>query len=166
MKMHLGCGRHILDGYINIDAQHEKAQIKWDRLDGIPGAQPETIDEILIVHVFEHLWPDEVLPHIRYWHTLLKPGGVLVLEMPDLYKSAKNYIERVESGRYEDVEKMALWPFYGDNPRKSLYDCHKWGWTFRTLSPLLIEAGFTTLEKDPQWHGCRKNRDFRVEARK
>lgn len=165
MKLHLGCGRHILDGYINVDAQHERAQITWDRLDNVPGVLPETMDEILCVHVFEHLWPDEALPHLRYWHSILKPGGALILEMPDLYKSAKNYIEMVQRGNFAELEKMALWPFYGDNPRKSVYDCHKWGWTYKTLAPLVQKAGFSVVsEHSPQWHGQRQNRDFRLEA--
>ena len=167
MKLHLGCGRHVLEEYINIDAQDPRAHIKWDRLDNIPGINPGSADEILIVHVFEHLWPDEVLSHIEYWHSILRPGGVLILEMPDLYKSAKNFIDRVDRGDYGDIDRMALWAFYGDNPRKSVYDCHKWGWTFETLKPKLIQGGFREpLEKAPQWHGARVNRDFRVEATK
>jgi len=142
IKLHLGCGRHILEDYINIDAQDSRAQIKWDRLDNIPGIDPDSAEEILIVHVFEHLWSDEVLSHIRYWNSILKPGGLLILEMPDLYKSAKNYISRIDQGDYNDIDRMAMWPFYGRNPRKSAYDCHKWGWTFKTLEPIFIQGGF------------------------
>lgn len=165
MKLHLGCGRHILSGYTNIDAQNNKADLRWDRLDNLPGVEPETVEEILIVHVFEHLWPGEVDAHINYWRSILKPGGVLILEMPDLYKSAKNYIERIDAGDYSSIEQMALWPVYGDNPNKSVYDCHKWGWCFKTLAPKLLSAGFSkVVERPTQWHGQRQNRDFRVEA--
>ena len=45
---------------------------------------------------------------------------------------------------------------------------HKWGWTPKTIKPLLAETGFSSFSEPPtQWHGIGKaHRDFRIEARK
>lgn len=166
MKLHLGCGKKYLEGYVNIDAKSPVADMQLDHLGKLPFDE-ESVEEIMAIHLLEHIWPQDVEDHLRHWCTLLQPKGKLILELPDLYKSAKNYIKAIDSGDHGDIQKMALWPIYGDNPDRNVYDCHKWGWTFKTLRYKLWEAGFNNVEEKPtEWHGKRQNRDMRIEATK
>ena len=164
MKLHLGCGKRHLEGYINIDAKHPKADLIHDRLDMLPYPD-NSVEEIVAIHLFEHLWPQDVGDHVLHWYNLLHPGGKLILELPDLYKSCLNYIRAVDDGHITPSLQMAMWPIFGDNPDKNIYDCHKWGWTYQTLVPVLKGAGFSFVkEAQPEWHGQRVTRDLRVEA--
>lgn len=58
---------------------------EWDLADGdattLPGIAPETFDFVYSSHCLEHL-DSEVLA-IRKWLEVLKPGGYLVLVVPD-----------------------------------------------------------------------------------
>lgn len=166
MKLHLGCGKRYKEGYVNIDAKSQKADLLWDKLNALP-YEHNSVSEIMAIHLFEHIWPSEAREHVRHWYSLLKPGGKLILEMPDLYKAARNYIRDVDRGSVSPNITMAMFPIFGDNPDKTVYDCHKWGWTFRTILPVLQDAGFKAITEMPtQWHGKRQDRDFRVEATK
>jgi len=59
VKLNLGCGDKILQGYINVDAVSERAGNKPDvicdvrKLDKI---YDNYADEIMAVHVVEHFW--------------------------------------------------------------------------------------------------------------
>ena len=57
MKLHLGCGKRLLDGCVNIDAIGGDRQMDIRKLD----YPDESVDEILAVHVWEHFWLKDVL---------------------------------------------------------------------------------------------------------
>jgi len=115
-------------------------------------------DELLSVHILEHFYHWEVAGVLSEWARLLKPGGKIVIEMPDIVKAARNLING-------GTDQMAMWPIFGDQTLCDPLMCHKWGWTFETIKPLLKQAGFTEIrERNPEWHGRKTTRDFRVEA--
>lgn len=72
MKLHLGCGEHLLPGFVNLDKL-----TGWLFQDGLPGYMTGSVDGITISHALymvpEREWP-EVLAEL---HRVLKPGGVL-----------------------------------------------------------------------------------------
>lgn len=70
----------------------------------------------------EHLHPDDVEPHLRLVHRLLKPGGKYVIDTPHRF-----------SGPH-DISR-----FFGDD----LVCFHFQEWTFRSLEQAMKAAGFT-----------------------
>jgi predicted SAM-dependent methyltransferase len=161
MKIHLACGRHILDGWTNCDLEkHPGAKRDPDIFCDVSKVPLDDgiADELLSVHILEHFYQWEVAGVLAEWHRLLKVGGKLVIEMPDIRKAALNLLD---GGN----DQMAMWPIYGDQTLKNPLMCHKWGWTYKTLLPVLINAGFEGIvERPTEWHGRKQNRDFRVEA--
>lgn len=162
LKLNVGCGYKIVDGWVNVDIKRDiKARRDPDifadvRAIPLPN---ECASELMAIHVFEHFYLWEAPDLLKEWHRLLIPSGLLILEMPDVVKSAKNLIESSD-------EQFSMWGLYGDPRPKDPYMCHKWGWTFKTLSPLLLANGFRSpMEKETLWHNSGKTiRDFRVEA--
>jgi predicted SAM-dependent methyltransferase len=124
-------------------------------------------EEVLAVHVVEHVYIWEVPDLFREWYRLLIPGGALILEMPDLMKTCRNVLDGRRVGG-KDPDQLTMWSLYGDPRTKDPYMAHKWCHTFKSLSPIVSQAGFIKIaERTTMYHPAgREFRDFRLEARK
>jgi len=75
IKLNLGCGEHKLEGWINLD----KEQLDLNKL---PYNLPDNYaDEILVLHVLEHLYIP-IYEAILELHRILKPNGKLIIKLP------------------------------------------------------------------------------------
>lgn len=164
MKLNIGCGGRRIPGYTGIDAVPRPAADIVAMADNIP-LDDGVADEIMAIHIIEHFYEWEVPTVLQEWKRLLKPGGKLVLEMPDIVKCAKNLVDNVKrGGKHHD--QLSYWGLYGDPRLKDPFMTHRWGWTFQTLGQVLHDAGFQDITELPtQWHPAgREHRDFRIEA--
>jgi predicted SAM-dependent methyltransferase len=92
------------------------------------------------------------------WRRVLKPGGVLVMEMPDLDKVR----HLLDSPDIMDTN-LALLGLYGDWSKKRPEMTHKWCYSAEMLTNLLKAAGYRkTMIHEPEFHV--KRRDLRVVA--
>lgn len=163
MKLNIGCGRMVLDGWTNCDVQvSPKAprppEILCDAK-SIP-LEDESAEIVMALHLIEHFYFWEVPDVLAEWRRLLKPSGTLILELPDLAKACKNLLD----GK---GDQWSMWPLYGDPSHEDPFMCHRWGYTPATLAKLLRENGFVDVKfSAPQTHGRRKQRDMRAEALK
>lgn len=81
MKLNLGCGRKYLDGYVNCDAVASVQTDKVFDLNRTPYPfEPESVDEILMDNVLEHL--EDVVSVMEELHRILKPGGTATIIVP------------------------------------------------------------------------------------
>lgn len=81
MKLHLGCGKKLLPGFLNVDLYEAGADARWDICKPWP-LEDGSVDYIMIHAVMEHLlWRDVrcVLDEVR--RTLLV-GGMLDIKVP------------------------------------------------------------------------------------
>lgn len=162
MKLHLGCGGKILDGYVNVDAV------------GRAGAQPDVVadirdlpyedavaDEILSVHVIEHFHPHDAPPLLTEWTRVLKPGGRMVIECPNLLAAAAMLLAADAAGTAPD-EQMTLWAFFSSpNESRDPYQVHRWGYTPSTLSALMQRVGLVGIRREKP-HFKFPKRDMRI----
>lgn len=170
MKIHFGAGRHVLSGYYNIDAvRHELAErdpellyaMRFENcrlIERIP-LDDGCADELFAAHVIEHFYRYDVDAVVEEWRRLLRPGGLLVLELPNLEQACRNLIEQGMS------DSMVMFPLYGDASWKDPYMCHLYGYTPETITGLLTDHGFKKIQiLPPKTHKKRADRDMRVEA--
>ena len=164
MKLHVGSGKRRIAGYTNVDADASVMPDIVAKADSIPLGDG-CADEILAVHLFEHLYRWQCDAVLKEWRRLLKPGGVLTMELPDLIKCCINLINGATG---KTPGQMDMYGLYGDPTKENPWMCHNWGWSFNTIKPLLEKHGFTEVsESATQWHPIGKDhRDFRVTARK
>lgn len=155
MKLHLGCGKKILSGYVNIDANC--GDVHGDIRD-LSAYENNSVDEILAVHVWEHFWLNEVLGIAKEWKRVLKPSGKLILEMP----CQEKVFDLISLGATQ--QNLTLWAMYGDpSTIRSEQDLHKWLWSAKDVSFTLNHAGFESIVLlEPQHHVAI--RDMRIEA--
>jgi predicted SAM-dependent methyltransferase len=163
MKIHLGCGRHKLEGYVNVDAGPTN-DVNPDMV-FVLGSGPlpfktGSAKEILAVHLFEHFYKWDAMRLLVDWKRILQGGGLLILEMPDLMKCCKNFVQD------PNQHTLGMAGLYGDQVSENDFMTHKFGWYPESLQHALQEVGFVDIKfTTPQWHGKKKFvRDMRVEA--
>ena len=130
IKLNLGCGDKILPGYINVDVASERAGKKPDVISDIRKLtfNDNYADEILSVHVIEHFWRWEVYEILKEWIRVLKPGGKLILECPNLQSACEEFLKSPEtySGPGKEGQRT-MWVFYGDPKWQDQLMVHRWG---------------------------------------
>ncbi len=81
MKLNLGCGKDIKEGYINLDWNRVKGINVVHNLNKFPYPfSDEYFEEILAKDVLEHL--DKITDVIKELHRILKPRGILKINVP------------------------------------------------------------------------------------
>lgn len=82
MKLNLGCGEEVLDGWENYDLYSEDKRVKKLDLTKLPlPFEDNSVDAIRLFHVLEHL---DVVPYLFMMecHRILKTGGELFVALP------------------------------------------------------------------------------------
>lgn len=94
VKVHVGAGRHRLEGWIDTDIQwrcpaHLDITKPWP-------VEPGSIHFVYGDNVIEHLTLQQGRDSFRTTFDALAPGGVLRLSTPDVEASARSYLENGE----------------------------------------------------------------------
>lgn len=163
MKLNLCCGRKPMAGYTNVDFQDTKyADVVHDLNETLP-FEDGAADEIICIHGFEHFFryqSDEILID---WVRVLKPGGVLILELPCLDKIISLINHTIRTGQ-ELPENLTLWGLYGDPKYRDPAMVHKWCYSMSELTAMMELNGLSVRSEKPQTH--QPLRDMRLEGRK
>lgn len=114
----------------------------------MPAVPDGSVDAVWSSHNLEHLDPHEVPLALREFLRVLRPGGRLVLTVPDLQAVAQRVAEdRVDEPLYQSG-LGPIYPLdvvYGFSPALAAGDrfmAHRTGFTPRTLETALRGAGF------------------------
>lgn len=157
--LNVGCGQRaisILGSSLPADGWREL------RLDIDPEVEPDivasmtdmapvpdgSVDAVWSSHNLEHLDPQEVPVALREFLRVLKPGGTLLLTVPDLQAVARLVAEdRLDETLYESRQGpiRPLDVVYGYGPALAAgnrFMAHRNGFTPNLLGRLLQEAGF------------------------
>lgn len=169
-KLNLGCGDKILPGYVNVDVAESRRGLRPDvlcDLRKLTSFEDNTADEILSVHVVEHFWRWEVVDILKEWTRVLKPGGTMFLECPNLLSACYELLQNpdVNAGPGQEGQR-SMWVFYGDPSWKDPLMIHRWGYTPRSLAQVMHEAGLVNLRQEPAQFKLREPRDMRIVGEK
>jgi glycosyltransferase involved in cell wall biosynthesis len=170
LRLNLGCGDKILPGYVNVDVAESRAGKRPDVLCDLHRLTPfadASADEVLSVHVVEHFWRWEVLDVLREWMRVLKPGGRMILECPNLLSACEAFLADPERASSPGAEgQRTMWVFYGDPAWKDPLMVHRWGYTPKSLARLMQEAGLVNVRQEPAQFKLREPRDMRIVGEK
>lgn len=86
VKLNLGAGAVVLDGYTPIDRKSDKEVYPLDYDDG-------SVDDIYASHVLEHFSHTETVDVLTHWVKKLKPGGRIRIAVPNFEWITKHYLD-------------------------------------------------------------------------
>jgi predicted SAM-dependent methyltransferase len=136
LKLHLGCGKRYLPGFVHIDA------VPYDHVDYVhvveqlPMFGDNSVDLIYSCHVLEHFRRAEVAGVLAEWFRVLRPGGVLRTAVPDFEKLVEVY-------RATGDLSLVIGPLVGR--QDYLYNFHYSVFDFAALKRALEAAGFVEV---------------------
>lgn len=166
LRLNLGCGDKILPGYVNVDVVEKRGGTKPDVVCDLHDLSPFSdacAEEVLSVHVVEHFCRWEIRDVLREWMRVLRPGGQLIVECPNMLSACRTFLENpYEYSREDRGGQRTMWVFYGDPKWKDPLMVHRWGYTPDSLKALLSEVGLADVRQEPARFKLREPRDMRV----
>lgn len=133
MRINLGCGGDILDGWINIDLYPRSEKVIAADIRKLPFL-PGSIEEIRAIDVLEHIPNRDVPPTLTHWFALLEHGGTVSVRCPDCFKQCECLIQGTWT--------PAVWAHMVFGGQDSEGNFHKSGFTPEYLDELFQSAGF------------------------
>jgi ubiquinone/menaquinone biosynthesis C-methylase UbiE len=169
MKIYLGCGPKILDGYVNCDCRDLPGVNKvFDLEKDFPYPFTDgSVDHVFTEETLEHLsWRliDKIFVEV---HRILKIGGTILFQVPDIGEMCKNYVlneicDCVPQKAKKTSDYKALpncekckgkgkihpqrWLLAFSGAQKHPWDVHKSIFTKEIMSEKLIKAGFKEIK--------------------
>ena len=161
LRLHIGAGQNILDGYENLDGFdnerrpiHFQTQVKkFVRAEIIDTVyQPESVAEIRCHHMFEHVGMLDVDRTLQGWNRVMKVGGLLWIEVPDFEGCARQILRL----RREEDKEIFYRHIFGSQMGPGELHCN--GFTAKRLIRLVTDYGFHVKLAYVQWRrrGPRK----------
>lgn len=149
IKLNIGSGGIEYPGYLSVDLHDRRANIIMDvtQLDF-----PEnSVSEILAIHVFEHLNPYNAADILLRWKKILKPGGKLIMEMPDIEALCKRFVTANTGERYGILNAVyGSVNTTGEGDQSNITSPHLFGWWHQSLWDHLSNAGFKDIVFGPE----------------
>lgn len=141
-KLHLGCWKRYLPGFVHIDLCDMPHIDFKTNVNDLSMFGDETVDLIYASHVLEYFDRIEADKVLEEWHRVLKSGGILRLAMPNFEVLVEIYM------RTNDLDNV-LGPLYGrmavENTGATAY--HRTVYDFKSLEGILEKNHFGNVRK-------------------
>lgn len=157
-RLHLGCGRVYLPGYVNVDyppSEHSvQHDLKADLYCDVSAMRREraSVSEIRLHHVFEHFPRPTALALLCRWRDWLVPEGKLHIETPDLLASSRLLLSPFLG--YEKKQQVIRHLF---GSHESHWAVHWDGWYAKRFERTLDALGFISISVRKGRWGCLRN---------
>lgn len=149
IKLNLGSGGVDFPGYFSIDLEDPRALLKLDATD-LRVFPDNTISEIIASHLLEHLNPYHSVDILKEWRRILKPGGKIIIEVPDMERLCESFATASREDKYGIMNCIYGSVNTKDNKDPSrITSSHLWGWYPEMLIEHLEWAGFKNIKSMP-----------------
>ena len=149
IKLHLGCGGYIMDGWVNCDLSHRsKKVLRIDLLREFPFPD-SCVNFAYAEHVLEHFSIDEVRIILKHLFRVMQCGGVFRIAQPDLQAMIQDSLFSTDWTRkknlYSATKEKDL-PT-GTHYLNFIWDAwgHKFNHSYESLKHELELAGFRNV---------------------
>jgi predicted SAM-dependent methyltransferase len=186
IKLNLGCGAVRPKGWVNTDSslnanlqriplvgtivpklfhtvEYNNGNVIYMNLNKRWPYKSNSVDVVYASHLFEHLTLASAELFLNESFRCLRPGGIIRIVVPDLYKICKRYIAEYEESNKADPTEFIMWAInmhregqYGMKSgwiKKFILEWqgyphqHKFMYDDKSLSVKIAEHGFVNLKK-------------------
>jgi len=172
MRLNLGCGNDVREGYVNVDFRQTHPSVVIVDLSVLPWPfEDSSADEILMLDFLEHFPYAQTSRILMECRRILKDGGKVVVQVPDADHTMR---AMVQAGTYlcnrcghsidryginrcagcnqsiDDISEVAMQRFYGGQDYPGNF--HQTCFTERSLVLKAKNAGLEQTARDPKEH--------------
>ena len=148
VRLNLGCYTSYMPGWVNVDVNPLiKADMHFDLTSGLPFPD-ESVSEVRLVHVIEHVSFANAPKLISEIYRVLKPDGKLSISTPNLLYLA----ELIVKGEMDKSVQNPWTMMYG-SPDESWGQLHRSAYTPKTLRELVSQ--FKIIMEEFVYHEIR-----------
>jgi SAM-dependent methyltransferase len=172
-KLQVGSGNTPWAGFEHLDINCNSPDLQYccDFM-SIP-IESETFVEINASHCIEHVTFVQARKALREWYRLLRPGGLLVVDTPNLMRNVLAYIDGTWTVDYHTLQESEqrlcefdgyadpdLWFSFKAFSTDANWNRHLWAGSYGLLAKTLIAEGYDRvrlIQSDPSLivHGRR-----------
>lgn len=105
--------------------------------------EPDSVDEVRAVQCLEHLTRDEAKRALGVFHRILKPGGVVHVDVPDFEETVRQLLAQPDEASKEYYYRLVF------GSQKNEWSLHKDGHSFPKLKWMLEAVGFQDVRELP-----------------
>jgi predicted SAM-dependent methyltransferase len=144
VKLHLGCGKRYLPGFLHIDIDNSVEHLDHcSDISDLSMFADDSVDEIYTCGAIGYYDPDERSALFEEWHRVLKKNGTLRISVVDFEKQIEVYLNSNKNLTHIGVMGpiFGIWNYKDKNGvdrkayKKTAYD-------FDTLRDVLLGHGF------------------------
>lgn len=163
MNIEFGAGETpTREGYLTCDIRNvpgvDFVCAAWDIDQHV---KPNTVDIIFSRHFFEHLTFAQGRVVMQKWHTILKPGGVCEMMLPNMTFHIEQW-QRRATDRDRKHSRAGFWGWQRGE-FEDTWDTHKSGYDHEFLRELIEEFDFVNIESLAKPHS--KHLHYKFEKR-
>ena len=143
IKLHLGCGKRYLPGYLHIDINNLPHMDYCTEIHNLSIFEDNSVSEIYNCGVIGYYDREETSTLLREWKRVLKKDGILRISVVDFEKQVQLYLTGNKT--IEDTGVLGplfgKWPFIDKFSKKDVV-YKKTAYDFKSLKRVLENNGF------------------------
>ena len=148
LRVEIGSGPFPSPGYVHVDADRWAKHVEHRASASALPFADGTVEELLAIHILEHVHASALIPTLREWRRVLRPGGFAQIHVPDAATVFAAYLDSPPEKKW-----TVMVPIFGmtsharlGRPRARDLERHHVIYDFALLERVLLDAGFDRVE--------------------
>ncbi len=148
LRVEIGSGAFPSPGYVHVDADRRALHAEHRAsASSLPFAEA-TVEELLAIHILEHVHASALMPTLCEWRRVLRPGGFAQIHVPNAATVFAAFLESPPEAKW-----TLMIPIFGmtshallGRPGASDLERHHVIYDFALLKQVLLDAGFDRVD--------------------
>lgn len=148
LRVEIGSGPFPSPGYVHVDADRSARHVEHRASASALPFADDTVEELLAIHILEHIHASEVVPTLAEWRRVLRPGGYAQIHVPDAATVFAAFLDSPPEDKW-----TLMVPIFGMTSHARLgrpgaldLERHHVIYDFALLERVLLDAGFARVE--------------------